>query len=135
MGFERTRKSYFSPTAPSSQTTSDDKSPQSEDDLVNQQLAKAVQSGLGYFGRGQVVESLVYILELEHSIDMNSIANNLDALRIALTKMFGGAAYVIEGKICEALGKQLGIDVEGKSLESLIEILRSRISEFVPPKS
>ena len=79
-----------------------------------------------------MVESLVYILELEHSVDLNSLANNLDALRAALTKMFGSAAYVIEGKIAESLGKQLGVDSDGKSLDSLVDVLRGRIQEFIP---
>jgi hypothetical protein len=99
---------------------------------LNQQLAKAVSKGLSYFGAGPVVESLVYILELEHSVDLNSLANNLDALRDALTKMFGSAGHVIEGKIAESLGKQLGVDSEGKSLDALVETLRGRIQEFVP---
>jgi hypothetical protein len=99
---------------------------------LNQQLAKAVAKGLSYFGAGPVVESLVYILELEHSVDLNSLANNLDALRAALTKMFGTAGYTIEGKIAESLGKQLGVDTDGKSLDSLVIILRERIQEFIP---
>ena len=101
---------------------------------LNEQFAKAVVTGLSYFGRGQVVESLVYILELEHSINMNSIVENLPALRSALTKMFGGAEYVIEGKICEALGKQLGVDSEGKTIEFMVSVLKSRIQEFVTQK-
>jgi len=88
-------------------------------------------AGLGHFGRGQVVESLIYILELEHSIDMNSVASELEALRNALSKMFGSAAYVIEAKIGEALGKYLGIDSEGKNLESLIAILRSKLTDSI----
>ncbi|MDA4130048.1 MAG: hypothetical protein OK457_04705, partial [Thaumarchaeota archaeon] len=70
-------------------------------------------------------------LELEHSVDLNSIASNIEGLRIALTKMFGGAAHVVENKIAEALGKQLGVDSEGKSIEELIRILDTRLSEFV----
>jgi hypothetical protein len=92
----------------------------------NALVAKAVVTGLGYFGAGQVVESLVYILELEHSVDLNSIANNIDGLRSALSKMFGGAARVVETKIAEALGKQLGVDSEGKSIETMIAILDRR---------
>ena len=88
--------------------------------------------GLSYFGAGPVVESLVYILELEHSVDLNSLANNLDALRAALLKMFGGAAYVIEGKIAESLAKQLGVDPEGKKLDELVEILRARLETSLP---
>lgn len=92
----------------------------------NAQVAKAVVTGLGYFGAGQVVESLLYILELEHSVDLNSIANNIDGLRVALSQMFGGAARVVETKIAEALGKQLGADSEGKSIEAMIAIMDSR---------
>jgi hypothetical protein len=99
---------------------------------LNQQVANAVTKGLGYFGGGPVVESLVYILELEHSVDLNSLANNLDALRAALQKMFGGAAYVIEGKIAESLAKQLGVDPDGKKLDELVKILSNRIEEFIP---
>jgi hypothetical protein len=99
---------------------------------LNQQVAKAVIKGLSYFGAGPVVESLVYILELEHSVDLNSLSNNLDALRAALNKMFGSAGHVIEGKITESLGKQLGVDCDGKSLDSLVEILKERIQEFIP---
>ena len=92
----------------------------------NALVAKAVITGLGYFGAGQVVESLVYILELEHSVDMNSIAENIEGLRNALTKMFGSASHVVETKIAEALGKQLGVDSEGKTIEDLIRILDIR---------
>ncbi len=95
-------------------------------------MAIAVVKGLSHFGAGPVVESLVYILELEHSVDLNSLANNLDALRDALSKMFGSASHVIEGRISESLAKQLGIDPDGKTLEELVEILKGRIGEFVP---
>jgi hypothetical protein len=98
---------------------------------VNQQVANAVVKGLGHFGAGPVVESLVYILELEHSVDLNSLSNNLDALRAALQKMFGNASYVIEAKIAESLAKQLGVDPDGKKLDELVEILRGRIEEFL----
>jgi len=114
------------------QKKEDDSNAEAAEAALNQQLAKAVAKGLSYFGAGPVVESLVYILELEHSIDLNSLTNNLDALRAALTKMFGTAGYTIEGKIAESLGKQLGVDVDGKSLDSLVKILRERIQEFIP---
>jgi hypothetical protein len=114
------------------QKNGDDSDAETSEIALNQQVAKAVAKGLSYFGARPVVESLVYILELEHSVDLNSLASNLDALRAALTKMFGSAAYVIEGKIAESLGKQLGVDTDGKSLDSLIVILRGRIQEFIP---
>ena len=101
---------------------------------LNQQVANAVVKGLSHFGAGTVVESLVYILELEHSVDLSSLADNLDALRAALQKMFGNAAYVIETKIAESLAKQLGVDPEGKKLDELVEITRERIEEFLPSR-
>jgi len=99
---------------------------------LNNEIANAVTKGLSYFGAGPVVESLVYILELEHSVDLNSLANNLDALRAALQKMFGGAAYVIEGKITESLAKQIGIDPDGKKLDELVANLRGRLEKSLP---
>ena len=99
---------------------------------LNTEVANAVIKGLSYFGAGPVVESLVYILELEHSVDLNSLANNLDALRAALQKMFGGAAYVIEGKIAESLAKQLGVDPDGKKLDELVATLKERLEKSIP---
>lgn len=96
---------------------------------LNHQVATAVVKGLSYFGGGPVVESLVYILELEHSVDLNSLAYNLHALKAALSKMFGGASYVIETKISESIAKQLGIDPDGKKLEDLVELLKVKIGE------
>ncbi|MGI0091201.1 MAG: hypothetical protein ACREBS_05785 [Nitrososphaerales archaeon] len=93
--------------------------------LVDEEVAKAVLAGLGHFGPGSIVESLVYILELEHSVEIQSVAANPEFLRAALSKMFGGAAYVVETKICQALAKRLGVDGEGKSFEDLISMLRS----------
>jgi hypothetical protein len=109
--------------------TSEGSSSREGSDALNQQVGNAVVKGLSYFGAGPVVESLVYILELEHSVDLNSLADNLDALRAALAKMFGGAAYVIESKIAESLAKQLGIDPDGKKLNELVEILRKKIDD------
>jgi hypothetical protein len=103
--------------------------PEDQSAALNHQVATAVVKGLSYFGAGPVVESLVYILELEHSVDLNSLANNLDALRAALLKMFGGAAYVIESKISESLAKQLGVDSEGRKLDELIKLAKERIQE------
>lgn len=102
---------------------------------LNRQVANAVIKGLGYFGAGPVVESLVYILELEHSVDLYSLANNLGALRAALQTMFGGAAYVIEGKIADSLARQLGVIPDGKSLEDLVKILSEKLLETSPAEA
>ncbi len=99
---------------------------------LNNEVANAVTKGLSYFGAGPVVESLVYILELEHSVDLNSLADNLDSLRAALQKMFGDAAYVIEGKITESMAKHLGVDPDGKKLDELVATLRERLEKSLP---
>ncbi len=120
------------------QNLQDDEKREKQDRLnieLNSEIAKAVTKALSYFGAGPVVESLVYILELEHSVDLNSLADNLDALQAALQKMFGGAAYVIEEKITESLAKQLGVDPEGRQLKELVEILRARLDRSVPDKN
>lgn len=120
------------------QNFQDDEKREKQDRLnieLNSEIAKAVTKALSYFGAGPVVESLVYILELEHSVDLNSLADNLDALQAALQKMFGGAAYVIEEKITESLAKQLGVDPEGRQLKELVEILRARLDRSVPNKN
>ncbi|MHB1908796.1 MAG: hypothetical protein ACYCQJ_07975 [Nitrososphaerales archaeon] len=87
----------------------------------SQAVKEAVIDGLAHFGGKNVVESLLYILELEHSVDLNDVANQIEKLLAGLDKMFGKASYVIEEKICENLAKRLGLDPEGQSLESLIE--------------
>jgi len=68
-------------------------------------------------------------------VDLNSLSDNLDALRAALLKMFGGAAYVIEDKITESLAKQLGVDPDGKKLEELVGLLRGKLEGSTSEKN
>lgn len=87
----------------------------------SQVVKEAVAEGLAHFGGKNVVESLLYILELEHSVDLNDIANQIEMFRAGLEKMFGKASHVIEEKICDSLAKKLGLDPDGQSLENLID--------------
>jgi hypothetical protein len=96
----------------------------SDHSIVDQELARAIRTGLGHFGPESLVENLVYMLEVDYSVDINSVSSDPASLKSALSKMFGGASYVVEYKICQALARQLGIDGEGKSLEQLIELLK-----------
>jgi hypothetical protein len=98
--------------------------PDSNASIVDQELAEAIRTGLGHFGPESLVENLVYMLEVDYSVNINSLSNDPSSLRSALSKMFGGASYVVEYKICQALARQLGIDGEGKSLEQLIQLLK-----------
>ena len=100
---------------------------------VAAQIAKAVEGRLAYFGTDMIVESLLYILELDYSVDLRSVADNPDLLRNALSMMFGAAEYVVEAKICQVLGKQIGVDSEGKSFEDLIAIAKSKAEKETLP--
>ena len=105
------------------------------DSMLGAQVAKAVEGGLAYFGTEAIVESLLYILELDYSVDLNSVALNPGVLRNALSKMFGAAEYVVEAKICQVLSKQLGVDSEGKSFEDLIAVAKTRAEEEILSKN
>ncbi|MDH2900920.1 MAG: hypothetical protein PXY39_08095 [archaeon] len=93
----------------------------SEEVRLNNLVGEAVLQGLSHFGGRKVVESLIYILELEHSVNLRNVVNELDVLRSGLSKMFGDAAYVVEGKVRDTLAKSLGLDPDGRTLEQLVE--------------
>lgn len=99
----------------------------SSETKTNDVISEAVLHGLSHFGGADVVESLVYILELEHSVDLRSVSTDLNKLRGALKAMFGAASYVVEERICANLAKTLGLDPDGRSLEELTQEARNRI--------
>ncbi len=100
-----------------------------KENVLNNIVGDAVTQGLAHFGGGNVVESLIYILELEHGVNFKNIANQIQEFRTGIEKMFGTASYVVEEQVCSNLAKTLGLDPSGRSLEELIEEARIRISE------
>jgi hypothetical protein len=96
------------------------------DSSINKEVKSAVLAGLGYFATGPTLEVLVYLLEVEHSVEFNSIAENPGLLRKGLSAMFGSAVEVVEAKICQALGRRFQISIDDKSLDDLISIIRSQ---------
>jgi hypothetical protein len=98
-----------------------------EEAKLNDLVGEAISQGLSHFGGKNVVESLIYILELEHSVDLRNVANELDALRRGFESMFGNAAYVVEEKVRNNLAKNLGLDPDGRTLEELIEAARKSL--------
>ncbi len=96
---------------------------------LNNLVGEAVFQGLSHFGGKNVVESLIYILELEHSVNLRNIVNELEVLRSGLAKMFGNASYVVEQKVRNNLAKKLGLDPEGRSLEQLVEAAKKSLQE------
>jgi hypothetical protein len=111
----------------SSQSLQDRRSDPTLEIKINNLVGEAVFLGLSHFGGKNVVESLVYILELEHSVNFRNVANELNTLRLGLAKMFGDAAYVVEEKVRNNLAKSLGLDPEGRSLEQLIEAAKKSL--------
>jgi hypothetical protein len=96
---------------------------------LNSLVGEAVFQGLSHFGGRNVVESLIYILELEHAVNLRNIVNELETLRSGLAKMFGNAAYVVEEKVRNNLAKKLGLDPDGRTLEQLVEAARKLIQQ------
>ena len=103
--------------------------------MVNELVADSVVSALGHFGGKNVVESLLYILELEHSVNLGTITTGLDGLRSGLNSMFGGAAYVVEERMCAELAKRLGVNQDGKTLESLLPVAQQYAREHFASNS
>lgn len=88
---------------------------------VNSLVRNAVSQALSHFGGPSVAESLLYILELEHSVDTQNILDDLQALHLGLQLMFGNASYVVEEHMRASLAKSLGLDPEGRSIDQLID--------------
>jgi uncharacterized protein YdiU (UPF0061 family) len=103
---------------------SQEKSSTEVETRLNGIVREAVSQGLSHFGGKNVVESLFYILELDYSVDMRNVVNDLESLHRAFEKMFGNASYVVEERVRNNLAKILGLDPEDRSLEELIEAAR-----------
>lgn len=85
----------------------------------------AVLAGLSHFATGAALEALVYLLEVEHSVDFALIADNPAVLRRGLTAMFGSTEEVVEARICQALATQFGVIGPRGTLEELISMIRA----------
>jgi hypothetical protein len=94
---------------------------------LNELVNDALSQGLSHFGGENVVESLLYILELEHSVDLRNIVRDLNSLQIGLDEMFGSASYVVLEHICADLARKLGLDPTGRTFEQLVEEARVRM--------
>ncbi len=95
--------------------------------ILNERFYSAVRKGLAHFGGDGIVESLLYMLELEHSVDLKKVATNTSHFRSALKGMFGTGAYVVENKIRDEFARQEKVVGEGKSLDELVDLLRKDI--------
>ncbi|MDG6906947.1 MAG: hypothetical protein JRN20_14325 [Nitrososphaerota archaeon] len=98
---------------------------------IDRGVREAVIAGLSHFATGTALDALIYLLEVEHSVDFNFVSDNPTILRSGLIKMFGSAEEVIESRICEALRTHFQIATSGKLLEEVI----SRIKSHTDPKN
>jgi hypothetical protein len=96
---------------------------------VNQILRDAVITGFAHFGNKNVVDSLLYILELEHAVDINGIADNIQSFQKGIVEMFGTGAYVLEDHVCEELARRMGIDRNNRDLQTLVSLLKENIGQ------
>lgn len=91
---------------------------------INFELRRAVLSGLAHFATRQSLEVIVAILEQEHAVDLQRLAEDTGSLRSALTKMFGSGQSIVEGRISQALAREVGIEYDGRSLDEMILLLK-----------
>jgi|SRR5579875_920504 len=106
--------------------TRENASPQEK--LVSKIVSESVTEAFYHLGPKHVVECLIDILELEHSVTLASIASNPCNFKKAIESMFGEGSYFIDKLIRARLGKKLGLDYEGKTLEDLIAAAASSSS-------
>lgn len=90
---------------------------------VNKIVREAVLSGFAHFGNKNVVDSLLYILELEHSVNLHNLAFDITSFRSGINAMFGAGGYILEERVSDELARYLGIDKKGRNLETLIVLL------------
>ena len=96
---------------------------------VNKIVRESVLSGLSHFGNKNVVDSLLYILELEHSVNLYNLTFDLPSFRSGINAMFGTGGYILEEHVCDELARRLGIDRNGRNLETLIDLLTEATRE------
>ena len=96
---------------------------------VNKIVRESVLSGLSHFGNKNVVDSLLYILELEHSVNLHDLTFDLPSFRSGINAMFGTGGYILEERVCDELSRRMGVDRNGRNLETLINLLEDKTRE------
>jgi len=89
----------------------------------------SILKGLSHFGGPKVADSILYILELDHGVSMQGLANDLEKFRKGLRKMFGESSGIIEYHVEVQLAKRIGTDPEGKDLDDLIALTRDYVNQ------
>ncbi|GEM_PF-1954606 len=90
-----------------------------EEEDFSEILVDSIREGLRYFGGNDVMNGILYVLEIDYGLTMPKIVQNISLLKENLERMFGDSSSVIEDRICIQLATRLGIDHSGRSLVEL----------------
>jgi hypothetical protein len=131
---QETKSSEHSPASsqhdqskPSKEVLAGNESRVETDPVAIKQVTESIVKALSYFGSKQVVESILQILEQEHSFAMRDILRNPKGFRVAVEGMFGEGSHVIDKIVCIQLARDLKIRYEGIGLEELIALFKARM--------
>ena len=98
-----------------------------DDPVAIKKVSESIVKALSHLGPKEVVESVLQILEQEHSFAMRDILRDPKAFRAGVEDMFGEGAYVIDRIVCMQLARDLKIRYEGIGFEELISIFKARM--------
>lgn len=99
---------------------------------MNNKMKRAVLSGLAHFAPRQSLEIILAILEQEHAVDLQRLAEDINPLRSALTKMFGNGSSIVEERIAQDLAREIGIEYEGSPLDAMVtQLTHSKVAEAI----
>ena len=94
-------------------------------------MRDSILAAFRHFGGTQVVESILYVLELEHGVNPKGVARDSKPFKRALMLMFGGTADLIETRVVVELAKRLDVNYEGRTLEELLSMARISIGQTI----
>jgi predicted RNA-binding protein len=102
-------------------------------DHVQEEVAALIEDSIiaafHYFGGKKILESILYVLELEHGVNLKSVVGDLKPFKRAMMLMFGTRADLIEMRVTIELAKRLDVNYEGRTLEDLLFMARISIAE------
>lgn len=97
-----------------------------DDIAVTLALSNSALRALSFFGSKRIVDSVLDILELEHSISINDVSRRPKVFEHGIEMMFGSGSSVILKILRREIAKDLGIAPEGRTLEQLVEFAREK---------
>ncbi|HKW05046.1 MAG TPA: hypothetical protein VJN71_07090 [Nitrososphaerales archaeon] len=97
-----------------------------DDVAVTLALSNSALRALSFFGSKRIVDSVLDILELEHSISINDVSRRPEVFENGIEAMFGSGSSVILKILRREIAKDLGVLPEGRTLDQLVEFAREK---------